>query len=777
MPMSGGKSKMKRVLCVVPAAHDVGLTSVSLGLLQAFKEKGHAVGFLKPITQGHAHDPEHELSTSLVRRIFDISVPVPISLKEGERLMGQGQGDVLMEHVVELMQKVDEKAQVVIVELLASSRNLFYAKLLNSMIVRALDGDVVLAAAPNGKTPEELAESIEIESRDFRSTGNLAGVVINKIGRSKSTKDYSKNVLPHAKARYFGRIQEPTVSRSVLETFRKAVEENEIRVVGTLPWQQKLVAPKLSDFAASIEAHAVRHGDIKRRRVRSVAFCTMTVSKAVYYMQDDTLVITTGDRSDILLAASMASLNGVRLAGILLCGGFEPDPNILILCEKAFSKGLPMISVGCDLFTTANIIADVPIQVSLEDVERSIESMKIQASNIDPKWIADLMLSAREHRMSPPEFRSKLIRLAKRRTKRIVLPEGTEPRTLQAAAICAERGIAIPVLLAKEADVRAACAKLELELPPQVEILDPDTIWSRYQGPLVEMRKHKGMTDAKAEKTLRSDPIYVGTMMLKLGEVDGLVSGALHTTAATVRPAMQVIKPAPWTNLISSVFFMCLPDQILIYGDCAVNQTPSSEELAQIAIQSADTAATFQIPVRVAMISYSTGESGEGEDVEKVRKATEIVQQQRPDILIDGPLQYDAAMIASVAKSKAPKSKVAGRATILIFPDLNTGNTTYKAVQRSANVVSIGPMLQGLAKPVNDLSRGCLVEDIVYTIALTSIQAQQVEEFEKANALAAASPAVPGSIAPHGGGSAAAGVSAASSAVSAGTVAGEGGSI
>jgi phosphate acetyltransferase len=247
---------------------------------------------------------------------------------------------------------------------------------------------------------------------------------------------------------------------------------------------------------------------------------------------------------------------------------------------------------------------------------------------------------------------------------------------------------------------------------------------------MVELRQHKGLTAGLAEEQLH-DPVVLGTMMLHLGEVDGLVSGAVHTTANTIRPALQLIKTAPGTRLVSSIFFMCLPEQVLVYGDCAINIDPSAEELADIAIQSAESAQAFGIAPRVAMLSYSTGTSGSGSDVDKVKEATCLARERRPDLLIDGPLQYDAATIKEVAESKAPDSRVAGRATVFIFPDLNTGNTTYKAVQRSAEVISIGPMLQGLRKPVNDLSRGALVEDIVFTIALTAIQAEQARERER----------------------------------------------
>ena len=291
--------------------------------------------------------------------------------------------------------------------------------------------------------------------------------------------------------------------------------------------------------------------------------------------------------------------------------------------------------------------------------------------------------------------------------------------------ICAERGIARPVLLGNPEEIQRVAAQQGVVLDERVDIMDPAEVREHYVERLVELRKSKGITEVVAREQLQ-DNVVLGTMMLERDEVDGLVSGAINTTANTIRPPLQIIKTAPGSSLVSSVFFMLLPDQVLVYGDCAINPDPSAEQLAEIAIQSAESALAFGIEPRVAMISYSTGTSGTGADVDKVREATRIAQEKRPDLVIDGPLQYDAAIMENVAKSKAPNSPVAGKATVFIFPDLNTGNTTYKAVQRSAQLVSIGPMLQGMRKPVNDLSRGALVDDIVYTIALTAIQSAQL---------------------------------------------------
>jgi phosphate acetyltransferase len=384
-----------------------------------------------------------------------------------------------------------------------------------------------------------------------------------------------------------------------------------------------------------------------------------------------------------------------------------------------------LLRVKTNSYDTATQLFQLSSAVAADDLERTRAAVEHVAQSVDVEQLISQSKKELEFRLSPAAFLYQLTEKARAAKKRIVLPEGSEPRTVKAAAICARRGIASCVLLGKPSEVQAVAKSQDVELPDNLEILDPALIRPHYVNPLFEARKHKGLSMEMAASQLE-DNVVLGTMMVALGEVDGLVSGAVHSTAHTIRPALQIIKTKPNAHAVSSIFFMCLPEQVLVYGDCAVIPDPDVETLADIAIQSADSAKAFGIPPRVAMISYSTGESGSGTDVDKVRAATKLAQSQRPDLLIDGPLQYDAAFMPDVAKTKAPDSPVAGRATVFIFPDLNTGNTTYKAVQRSANVISVGPMLQGLRRPVNDLSRGALVDDIVYTIALTAIQATQV---------------------------------------------------
>jgi phosphate acetyltransferase len=385
---------------------------------------------------------------------------------------------------------------------------------------------------------------------------------------------------------------------------------------------------------------------------------------------------------------------------------------------------IPVLLTEGTTYETVNALGRMDNHIPGDDIERATLLVDFVADNLNGEILKSKLDLQSESRMPPAAFRYQLMQAARKANKRIVLPEGDEPRTVKAAIICQQKGIARCVLLGKRSVIEEVAEAQGMEIPEDLEILNPDEIRHRYIMPLVEIRKSKGMTPPQAEQHLE-DNVVMGTMMIVLNEVDGLVSGAVHTTANTIRPALQLIKTAPGASLVSSVFFMLMPEQVYVYGDCAVNPDPTAEELADIAIQSADSAKAFGISPRVAMISYSTGSSGAGADVEKVAEATRIAKEKRPELLIDGPLQYDAASVESVGRQKSPGSPVAGRANVFVFPDLNTGNTTYKAVQRSANVVSVGPMLQGLRRPVNDLSRGALVDDIVYTIALTAIQATQ----------------------------------------------------
>jgi phosphate acetyltransferase len=709
---------MAHVLLVAPAGRQVGLTTACLGLVRALDRQGVRVAFAKPI----AARGEDRVAT-LVKLGSGVSPPQPISRAGADDLLAAGDDQTLMEGVVALCAAAAEGADVLVVAGMWPEPGMVHSSRVNALMLKALDAELVLVASPRGETPAELANAVAIAARGLGgfADGERPSCFLNRVGPNASAARPGES-----RPIWLEAGEEAELGPAELEGWRAALEAEKLRPIAVVPTRGDLAAPRVKDLAEAVGAKVLRAGDLERRRIRNVALCAMAVPGSIKTFQPGTLVITPGDRSDILVAASLAVLNGVPLAAVLLTGGVEPEPHVFAMCESALRAGLPVLAVKEGSWATANAVANMNLQIPPDDAVRVERVMTAVADRIDPAWLRSLAATSRVPRLSPPAFRHRLVEAARAAQKRIVLPEGSEPRTLAAASIVQERGIARCVLLGNPDEIQDAARKHGVALSPAIEIVDAAQVAPRYVAPLVERRKAKGMTPVQAAQEL-SDTIMIGTMMMALDEVDGLVSGAVHTTAHTIRPALQLVKTVPGCELVSSVFFMCLPDQVLVFGDCAVNPNPTAEQLADIAIQSADSARAFGIEPRVAMLSYSTGTSGAGEEVEKVKRATDLARALRPELAIDGPLQYDAAIMPDVARQKAPRSSVAGKATVFVFPDLNTGNVTYKAVQRSANVVSIGPMLQGLAKPVNDLSRGCLVEDIVFTIALTAIQAQQAD--------------------------------------------------
>ena len=686
---------------LAPTGFGVGLSSVSLGVVQALLRSGLKVGFFKPIAQPHPDDTGPERSSALMQATHGIRQPKALSLNYVERMIGNGQLDELMEEIVSMHQQIQAEYDIIIVEGMTPSRQANYAERINAHLAKTMDAEVILVSAPSSDDLNELSDRIEMQAQLFGGTKDpkVLGVIINKVEETPIN----------------GFIER-------LKSHLPALRKGDLHLIGCIAKNEELNNARTSDFAELIKAKVHNAGDIEQRRVQKVILCSRTVANIVPLLQPGVLVVCPGDRDDIILATSLAELNGVLLAGLLLTGDLTPNPSIMDIGERALKGGLPVMSVPTGSYDTAYNLTRLYKGIPISDTERAKAVTEYIAGQLDQDWLAARCSTVRQLLLSPPAFRHQLVKRAQQANKRIVLPEGNEPRTIQAAAICQKRGIARCVLLAKPEEVHAIAKAQGIELPGDLEIIDPESIRQRFIAPMVELRKDKGLTPQLAAVQLE-DTVVLATMMLAEDEVDGLVSGAVHTTASTIRPALQLLKTAPGYNLVSSVFFMLLPDQVLVYGDCAVNPDPTATELAEIALQSAESAQAFGIDPRVAMISYSTGDSGTGAEVEKVREATRIARERNPNMPIDGPLQYDAASIESVGRSKAPDSLVAGRATVFIFPDLNTGNTTYKAVQRSANVISVGPMLQGLRKPVNDLSRGALVDDIVFTIALTAIQA------------------------------------------------------
>ncbi|MFW1857736.1 phosphate acetyltransferase [Acinetobacter defluvii] len=709
---------MKTIL-LVPTGEGVGLTSACLGLIYALDCQGVKAGFLKPFSQDEKADSDR--TTALYRHVAKSETVEPIAYTKLTHLLNAGEEDELLEEAVRLHREVARTHDIIIVEGVVPTARDAFASELNASLAQALDAKVVFVSNANIEKPEQTAEKVEAQLRNFggaASSRNVGVLFMRTRGLPEESAQIPVTFAPDLRL-----VEDTEKFTQAIQRTHAHIGTEHLPIIGLVPFSDTLSVPRVSDLAMHIQATWINEGKSNVRRVLHSSLIASNIEHELQKFIAGELIISAADRIDVLLAASLATSNGIPLAGLVLAEQQEPNPVALAFCQTAIKNGLPILHTPLSTFETTQLLSNLSNEIPVDDTERAEQVTRFVSSHINMDWLVLLLNGDYQPRLSPSAFRHELVQKSIAAKKRIVLPEGDEPRTIQAAAICQSRGIAHCILLAKpEAVVEVARAR-NIDLPDDLEIIDPDLIREQYVEKMVELRKGK-LNDLQARDQLQ-DTVVLGTMMLALDQVDGLVSGAVHTTANTVRPAFQLIKTAPDYSLVSSVFFMLLPDEVYVYGDCAINPDPDAEQLAEIAIQSADSAKAFGIDPRIAMISYSTGTSGMGADVEKVAKATEIAKQRRPDLLIDGPLQYDAASVESVGKSKAPDSKVAGRANVFIFPDLNTGNTTYKAVQRSANVVSVGPMLQGLNKPVNDLSRGALVDDIVFTIALTAIQAEQ----------------------------------------------------
>jgi phosphate acetyltransferase len=567
---------------------------------------------------------------------------------------------------------------------------------MNARIAANLGAPVVLAVKAKDRTPEQVAQVVDVCLDEIAAQhAHTAAVVANRCDPSQLT--------------------------AVADALKRFEPQTYV-----LPEEPLLVAPSVAELGTAVEGTLLR-GDpaLLTREVMDVLVAGMTAEHVVERLTEGVAVVTPGDRSDVVLAvvSAHAAEGFPSLSCVILNGGLEMHPSIAALVS-GLGLRLPIITTLFGTFETASRVASARGRVTAGSQRKIDTAIALMDEHVD---IADLLARLAitiPSVVTPQMFTYQLLDRARSDRKRIVLPEGEDDRILKAAGRLLQRGVADLTILGDEPQVRARAAELGVDLS-EATVLNPRTseLCDTFAEQYAELRKHKGVTVEQAREIIH-DVSYFGTMLVHNDMVAGMVSGATHTTAHTVRPAFEIIKTLPDVSTVSSIFLMCLSDRVLAYGDCAIVPDPTSEQLADIAISSARTAAQFGIDPRVAMLSYSTGSSGTGADVDKVRTATELVRKREPDLLVEGPIQYDAAVDPTVAKAKMPDSKVAGRATVLIFPDLNTGNNTYKAVQRSAGAIAIGPVLQGLNKPVNDLSRGALVEDIVNTVAITAIQAQ-----------------------------------------------------
>ena len=689
---------------LVPAAAGEGINAVCLGLIKALQDKGAKVGFFNPVESASGTN-----AAAVVKETYGIASPEPVNRVHASRLIAEGDETVLLEEILGEFEeyKAAGSYDVIVAKGTSGCCGSPWADELNYGIANAIDAEVVLVSGTKGGK-DNFYDRLDTLKKKFSS--RLQGLIVNKAGQAGCC------------------CQGACSAKAPFGAKEADISEAGAKLLGFIPFEHSLFAPRAKDIAAYLGAETLNEGEAAVRRPYHPAVASGSLEDLEKDLTDGAMVFCESTRTDVKGAVFQAARDGKKLAGVVFTGA--KDPKAVEFCDCVKANGLPVFATSLPLFAAAGKMSSFKAPIAADDKEKAeLAAAKIAAA-LDADWVASLTKDDPNHvrRMSPAAFRYMLTQKAKAANKRIVLPEGTEPRTIRAAAICAQRGIAKPVLLGNVEEIKKVAAEQGVSFDGlSIELVDPENSREHYVERLVELRKKKGLTPEQAREQLK-DNVMLGTMMIERGEVDGLVSGAVHTTANTIRPAFQIIKTAPGSKIVSSVFFMLMPEQVLVYGDCAVNPAPTAEELAEIAIQSADTAKAFGIDPKVAMISYSTLGSGKGEAVDLVVNATKLAQEKRPDLAIDGPLQYDAAYMPDVAKNKAPNSPVAGKANVFIFPELTTGNCTYKAVQRSAGLVSIGPMLQGLRRPVNDLSRGALVDDIVYTIALTAIQADQIKD-------------------------------------------------
>lgn len=572
----------------------------------------------------------------------------------------------------------------------------------NAEVARNLGAPVIIVSGGVGRSVNTIAGVIHAMRDAYVERGcEVIGAVANRV--------------------------DPEIASELLQRLRNDMTGDGM-LLSVIPAHKALSSPTMGEVADFLEADILYGGDQLDRLAYHNLVIAMQIPNYLPYLTENSLLITSGDRSDVLVSALQAhqSRNYPQIAGIVLTGGLHPPSTVARLLD-GMRPMIPILSTTRDTFETAAKVREVRSYITAESTAKIRLSLRLFEQHMDLDALHGRMSNVLARGMTPRMFLYTLREQARSNKQHIVLPEGIDERILQAAARLRHRDVVDLTLIGEPSEVQALIYRLGLEENLQdVPIIFPpkSPLFPPYVDTLVELRQHKGMNRDMAAD-LMCDVSYFGTMMVYRGDADGMVSGAIHTTGHTIRPALQFVKTKPGISVVSSVFFMCLEDRVLVYGDCAVNPTPTAEQLAEIAIASADSAITFGIEPLVAMLSYSSGASGEGEEVDKVRRATQLARQLRPDLLIEGPLQYDAAVAADVAAIKMPGSKVAGKATVLIFPDLNTGNNTYKAVQRETGAIAIGPILQGLRKPVNDLSRGCTVEDVINTVIITAIQAQE----------------------------------------------------
>ena len=679
-----------------------GKIALVLGVMETLLRRIRKVGFFRPVILSR-DPPDNDIQLILSRYNPDLSYDdtYGCTFDEARDMIANGQNNELMDAIVSKYKRLESQCGFVLCEGtdylgVSSALELDF----NADVASNIGSPVMIILNGQGKSPSKLTDVVRVARDAFEERNcTVLAACVNRI--------------------------EPAQMESVASAF-ETFQTGDIPVY-LLPDDANLGKPTVGDIHRALGARLLS-GDAEglERVALDCKVAAMQLPLFLEHITEGTLVITPGDRVDIQIGSLAAPYfpNCPSVAGLVLTGGIEPPPQIIGLLARLPKPSLPVLSVIDDTYATAVKIYNVHPVITPGNERKIALALGLFESHINVKALEELIIQTKSEKMTPIMFQYQLIERAKARPRHIILAEGTEDRILRASEILLRRKVCDITLLGDAAEIERRIAALGLSLTG-ARFVDPiHSHWlDEFSKTYFELRKEKGVNAEMARDTML-DSSYFATMMVFKGYADGMVSGAVHSTANTIRPSLQIIKTKPGCATVSSVFLMCLADRVLVYGDCAVNPDPDAAQLADIAISSAETARNFGIEPFVAMCSYSSGTSGAGENVDKVRQATEMVRKARPDLKIEGPIQYDAAVDAGVAKTKMPGSEVAGHATVFIFPDLDTGNNLYKAVQRSAGAVAIGPVLQGLRKPVNDLSRGCTLTDIVNTVAVTAIMAQ-----------------------------------------------------
>jgi phosphate acetyltransferase len=696
---------MAQSLFISTTEDNSGKALVALGILELIFRKTTKVGFFRPIipSGNGKRDDDIDLIINYFALKQNYEESFGLTSKQVNEFLADQNFDAILEKIISKYKQLEAKCDFILCEdadYLGESSAFEFE--LNTKIAKNLGCPILILGNAEEKSVEDAINLVKISYDAYQDQEcQVIGIILNKASLEKVDK---------LKANLIKELQN-------LES-----------ITAVIPQNNKLSSPRVKDIVEQLGAE-VLYG---HQRLNSLAshylVAAMQMQHAITRIQENTLVITPGDRGDMIIGMLQAhqSTNYPNLAGIVLSTGYKPEKAIASLID-GLPDVIPILSVTEDTYTTASLVHDVYSTITTEDKEKIALCIQMFAQAVDLEKLETQIRDIQFKGMTPKRFTYNLVQQAKSSKKHIVLPEGSEPRILQATAILLEQDIVEITLIGKREEIAQVINKEGIPLNiDTLNIINPieSEKFEQYKNTLYELRKAKGLT-LELAKDYVQDVSYFGTLMVYHGDANGMVSGSIHTTQHTIRPALQIIKTLPEFTIVSSVFLMCLEDRVLVYGDCAVNPNPTAEQLAEIAITSAETAKRFGVEPKIALLSYSSGASGKGEEVEKVRTAAQIAKERRPDLKLEGPIQYDAAVDVAVAAQKMPESEVAGQATVFIFPDLNTGNNTYKAVQRETGAIAIGPILQGLKKPVNDLSRGCTVPDIVNTVVITAIQAQE----------------------------------------------------